>query len=752
MKHLFISYASADQAIALEVCALLEARGVSCWIAPRDVAPGSKWDEALLHAIDEAGAFLLLLSTASSDSPFVQNEVNRAFGKQKAIFTLRIEDVPPAGSLEFYLARHHWTDGFTGRLEDRVGELAQSVAAARDASTPSAAATSAATVKRVRVSRRWPRWITPAVAALAGAIVGAPAAWLVRPATDAPLYRSSLLPPDKVVWGNANPSTRFAISPDGRTLAFIAADAGSPTRLWIRSLETLTAHPLQGTGGVVNAFWSADSRRLAFSASGKLSTVSVDGGPATVIGSAGNTGGAWNRDNLILFEPDSTTLSKVGLSGGTPEAVLGLNKADAEGGQWQPFFLPDGKHFLYHLIVSRTHPSGAVMVASIDNPAERKLLIDVGSNAQYSRGYLLFMRGTTLMAQRFDADRLELQGAAVSLAEHIPIGGSTGRTAAFSVSQNGVLVYESSTVGAQYQLAWHDREGKTLAIVPDASDVGSVELSPDGNRIAGVASSPAPSARNVWLFDLKRGVRTQLTFDASLDRDPVWLPDGSGVVYATTPLAGNGLNTWSVKQLSINGLAEGVTLLGSTAGNLAISGLTSDGHAVRFTHRPAGADSLTLLQLPLAGEHKAVTVRPLSGLADLNIRYSPDGRWFAYAAIEAGQNQVFIAPVAGGPARWPVSQANLAFRPRWRRDGREIYFLETDALMAADVAEGPAGIEVGRPHRLFGIRARQNAAGYPYDVTADGQRFLVAEDIQEAAISPVTLVVNFDAQLNAAKK
>jgi hypothetical protein len=254
------------------------------------------------------------------------------------------------------------------------------------------------------------------------------------------------------------PATRFSLSPDGRQLAFLATDpSGENPRLWVRALDGLVTRPVPGTEGADAAFWSPDSRSLAFSAGGKLRRIDVSGGPATVLADMGGIPGTWNRDGEILFTPRADgPIARIAATGGTPTPVTTLNAECGESGHLQPFFLPDGRHFLYHAVGGAT---GGVYLGALEGNQPCRLLIEYGSNAQFAAGHVLFMRDTTLMAQPFDIDRLELTGEAVPLAEEVQIGGSTGRDGAFTVSQTGTLVYQSGGT-LRSQLSWFDRSGR----------------------------------------------------------------------------------------------------------------------------------------------------------------------------------------------------------------------------------------------------------------------------------------------------
>ena len=295
-----------------------------------------------------------------------------------------------------------------------------------------------------------------------------------RPAMDARVYRSSIVLPEGTQIpadrssANLGPAGRFALSPDGRRLAFVARrDATGSPLLWLRPLDALVAQSLAGTEGATYPFWSPDSRFVAFLAQGKLKKIDVAGGaPLTLCDASLGATGAWNRDDVILFTPKGgSPLYRVSASGGTPSPVTTFDTASGDRQHWFPFFLPDGRHFLYSTLGSKkpgaTDPRG-VYVGSLDPKETSTLLLQDGSHAKYAEGYLIFLRGSTLMARPFDANRRELHGEAEPLAEQLQTtsGSVTGAAGAFTVSDAGVLAYQTGSGMVRSQLIWFDRGGQ----------------------------------------------------------------------------------------------------------------------------------------------------------------------------------------------------------------------------------------------------------------------------------------------------
>ena len=581
-------------------------------------------------------------------------------------------------------------------------------------------------------------WIAVATGLALAAVAAAAVFWRAKP-VDTPLYRSSLLPPDKATWASATPATRFAVSPDGRRLAFLATGTDGVTRIWVRPLGALVAQPLSGTEGTVVMFWSYDSRQLAFSAGGKLKKIDASGGPPlTIADMSANNGGTWNQNDVIVFPPTPTSgLYRVSASGSTPAPVTKLAREESEVNHWQPFFLPDGRHFLYHSTNSKSAPGGAVYVASLDAGSKPKLVLQGGSNAQFALGYLLFMRDTTLMAQQFDADRLDVSGEVIPIAEQVQVGGSTGRTGAFSVSQTGVLVYQTGSAGLGSRLVWFDRSGKDVGMLGDAGDYGDVELSPDGKRVAVSLPDPSARTRDIWIFDVLRALRTRFTFDPGDELAAIWSPDGSRLMFAS-----RARGPFDLFQKPTTGAGNNDVVYADRLNKLPTS-WSSDGRSILFT--VAGATSNDIWMLPLAGDRKPVPVVQ-TPFNENNGRFSPDGRWIAYVSSESGRSEIYVAAASGQAGKWQVSTAGGTF-PRWRRDGKELFYVAPDnKIIAAQVTGQTSGFEVGAVKALFEMRPRTGQR-YAYDVTGDGQRFLVNSVANDSTPEPLTLVVNWIAAL-----
>ncbi|HEY3124049.1 MAG TPA: protein kinase, partial [Thermoanaerobaculia bacterium] len=381
-------------------------------------------------------------------------------------------------------------------------------------------------------------WGGLAVAALAALVLGLLLARQRR--EPAPLFRSSILPPENTRFELR--SSPMVISPDGRQVAFVAQPPQGARQLWLQPFDTPMARPLAGTDGVLKPFWSPDSRFLGFFAGGKLKKIAVSGGsPQTLCDAPSARGGTWNHDGVILFVPSpGDSVHRVAASGGAASPVTRLDQSRAEFGHTWPFFLPDGRHFLYLSYGAKARPEEAstVYLASLDSN-EQRLLFHARSNVAFaplsagsSQGHLLFWKDGALLARPFDADRLRFTGEAFPVAEQVRFVGAGG-TAIFSVSENGVLAYQSSGRGELSQLTWFDRSGKQLESVGPAADANHPRLSHDGRRVAVVLIDPQTAWTDIWIHDLGRRVSTRLTFGPGVNLFPIWSPDDEWVAFAS---------------------------------------------------------------------------------------------------------------------------------------------------------------------------------------------------------------------------
>jgi Tol biopolymer transport system component len=549
---------------------------------------------------------------------------------------------------------------------------------------------------------------------------------------------------------NVRFSDSLSISPDGRKLAFIAASTGATTQVWVRPLEAVGARPLAGTESAVGSLiWSPDSRYIVFNAQRKLQKIEASGGPAQTLGSIPGQliGGFWTPDGKIVLGTAAGGLLQVNEAGGAPSALTSRTPGEVAHGF--PALLPDGRHFLYARVQSPT--VGGIYLGSLDakpnEQASKKLLPDVSAVAYVPfanpsatvSGYVLFVRGGTLMSQPFDNQRLETAGEAVPIAERV------AGFAAFSASSTGTLVFRAGAASLGERLTWFDRKGNSLGAVGDPhlfEPYSAVTLSPDSKRAAFAVVDPQSGNADVWLYDFARSVLSRFTFDSGTDVNPVWSPDGSSIAFA-----GQRGATWGIYRKASN-LVGGEELL-STSESLVPrpSSWSRDGFLLLSGGtRSTVTDSVWMLPIQTSNS-KAKPILQSEHL-ERGARWSPDGRYFAYVSNSSGKDEIYVLRFDGSSSR-SVGDPLMISKDgggavRWRGDGKEIFYKAPGGdLMSVEVSTTPV-FQVGAPVSLFKPPAPSNLN---WDVTADGKRFLFAVPIAQNSASPYTVWLNWQTAL-----
>jgi Tol biopolymer transport system component len=527
--------------------------------------------------------------------------------------------------------------------------------------------------------------------------------------------------------------TSLALSPDGRRLVFVASAEGQP-RLWLRPLDQVTAQPVAGSEGATLPFWSPDSRSIGFFADGKLKRMDIAGGVPQVLASAPfGLGGTWNRDGVIVFAPaPDSPLYRVPALGGEPVAITRLDPPRQLGNFW-PEFLPDGRHLLF----AAWGADQGIYLASLDSAETRRLVAAELGAAYAPPGLLLFMRQGTLVAQHFDAARGELAGDPVPVADSVAVD-STLRRGGFSVSETGMLAYRAGVGANRRRLAWFDRSGKEAGTLgaADENNLLVPELSPDARRVA--VNRNVQGNTDVWLIDAAQGVPSRFTFDPARDAYPIWSPDGSRIVFASTRKGSDDLY-----QKPSNGAGNDELLLESSL-NKFPQDWSPDGRFLLYMQMdPKTGDDLWVL--PLFGERKPFPYVNTS-FNEANGQFSPDGRWVAYQSDESGQIEIYVRPFPGPGGKWQISTGG-GIEPRWRRDGKELFYIAPDGkLMAAPTQGAGQTVEAGAAVALFQTRivgGGQYRLKQQYAVAPDGQRFLINITAADATASPITIVTNW---------
>ncbi len=540
----------------------------------------------------------------------------------------------------------------------------------------------------------------------------------------------------------------LALSPDGSAIAVVARDDQGETAVWVRSLESPEARRLPGTEGARLPFWSPDGRSLGFLANGQLLAVDLVGGAPRRIAetnqdSADARGGSWSTEGTIVFGRAFTgPLSRVPADGSRPpEAATKLE--EGHGTHRFPHFLPDGRHFLFYASPGSGVEPGELRLGELGS-LETRLLAEVSSAAIYvPTGHLVFARGAAMLAQPFDADRLEFVGEPVSVGIEIPTGSSISGLRSISASGNGTLVYRADPSSAT-DLVWVDREGQDLLTLGE-SDAWQLapRISPDGRRIVvGRYAVGSANLGNLWILDATRGVGTPLTFDAADDSTGIWSPDGTRVAFSRA----RSKDAFGLSMLTVDTPQDVKDLVASTtSGWLAPDCWTPDGTRVLFARRgtATGADIL-IVGTDGGAEPREWLATPFN---EVGADVSPDGHWVAYASDIGGSFNVYVKPLEGPGAPWQVSTRG-GTSPRWSSRGDELFYRSpANEIMAVTASTSNGRFSSGAPVSLFvaGINDEQR----DYDVAPDGQRFLLARS-GDTAEAPLIVVLGFDRTLTTA--
>jgi Tol biopolymer transport system component len=620
---------------------------------------------------------------------------------------------------------------------------ARDVAFALEALSGSAAVTNERTtaqsfVPAIFAVRRWLVWALVAIGLLLLAIV----AWtyLHRQRTDAGPIESMrfiiALPEKAQIIG---PPT---ISPDGRFVVFRLNTDDGKELLWIRALGSLQARPLVGTDGAAQPFWSPDSHAVGFFANGKLKRIDVSGGAVqTICDAPSNYSGAWSPNGTIVFSRGVTSgLYRVPASGGTPVQLTTVDASNNEIEHIWPYFLPDGRHFLF-LVRNAQPENSAVYVGTLDSKNTTRLLQAHSSVAYAPPGYVLFIWENTLMAQGFDADTLELKGDAFPVAEHTVRNPINGR-AMFSISETGVLMLRPGNIN-NTQFIWFDRTGKQLSALTAAGGYNAPALSPDEKKVAFTRSDPQTGAApDVWLIDLERGTQIRFTTDPAADSFPAWSPSGDRIVFLSTRNGATG-----IYQKPSNG-ASPEELLVSSAELKYNPQWSPDGQSIIYSQINSKTNS-DLYLLSLRGERKPTSLLQTTFI-EAQARFSPNGRWIAYTSNETGQFQVYVQSFPATGAKLAIS-IDGGSQPQWRADGKELYYYTPGRkLMAVEVNGDGSTFKVGEARALFEVRVFAIDQSFPgngyYTVTHDGRRFLVSSLPEAPERQQINVIVNWTAE------
>jgi eukaryotic-like serine/threonine-protein kinase len=563
------------------------------------------------------------------------------------------------------------------------------------------------------------------------------------PKQENPVIRFSIQLPESKSSGGLDIVGQVAISTNGRNLVFVGPSSNGKSMLWLRPLETADPRLLTGTEGASFPFWSPDNRYVGFFAEGRLKKIDVMGGfPETLCDATDARGGAWSRNGKIVFAPHfRDPLYEVSAAGGTSRQLTTLDKTRAELSHRWPQFLPDGIHFLY-LSYTGGHKNDTIYMASLDSK-DLKPLLRVDSNAVYASGHLFFVRDPALMAQPFDLKKMQLIGEPFQIQENIGRYGDSGPTgyAPFSVSQNSVLAFgriQSLTM----QPAWFDRAGKELETVGPPGLYSEPSLSPDGKRIAIDVIDPKTNNADIWILDLLRRTLSRFTFDSASVSVPSWSPDGTKISFCSSRLDHSDIY---VREAS--GAGDAQILLKSDVDKWA-DDWSPDGRYIVFENSDP-KNKFDLWVLPMFGDRKPFPILQTE-FNESHSQVSPDGRWIAYTSDETGRAEVFVRSFPKTTeGKWQISVQG-GDTPQWRPDGKELFYFSADKNLMSVEINSSSSFEASAPAALFeapmvpdSITGTRNQ----YFASPDGQRFFINKIAEKQKPSPITVVINWPAQL-----
>jgi Tol biopolymer transport system component len=591
-------------------------------------------------------------------------------------------------------------------------------------------------VARRKSNERW-AWTAAGVFALASAALA------LRLLTARDMLREptrfSIAPPKGVtlVWPR--------LSPDGRTVAFVGVDQQGRRSIWVRPLGSFEPVQVAGTDGVQRPFWSPDSRYLAFFAGGQLKKLPIAGGPPQLVcEQAGGADGSWGQGVILFDGRVNDPIRRVPDTGGIPTVAVKPDESRKEAGTAWPFFLPDGRHFLF--VANETRGPTTMKVGSIDS-AEVSVLGESDTRVEYSSGYLFYASQQTLLARPFSPDRRAFVGEPFPVTDRIQI--QNLGLVDFSTSLAGDLAYSSAGQEQRSHLVWFDRSGKELGVASDPAHYHDIALSPDETRAAvGIGATLGGIGANdgIWVVDLKRGVRSRLTFGNELHAFPVWSADGSHVAYT---MAADGVPRKVVQKLASGAGDEQLLLDDKTGGGVFPTDWSSDGQHMIVGWLSKESDNFDILTMAPDGNGRLVPfLRAPKPIMESNGVFSPDGRWIAYVSNESGRLESYVQSFPPSSGKWQISTGG-ALCVRWSAGGREIiYATADDTFYSVAIRMSGAGLEIGLPVKLFQHRlAHSQPERNHWTATRDGQRFLLNDSIEGEDSRTVQVVLNWAAGL-----
>ena len=518
------------------------------------------------------------------------------------------------------------------------------------------------------------------------------------------------------------------LSPDSRYMVFVARDhAAAQPRLYLKQMDSPEVRAVAGTEGASDPFWSPASDMIGFFANGELRTVDLRGDAPKAVAPVpvSSGGGTWSSTGPILFSDWQTGLYRVDPSGGPVTPVTTVNRSTGELVQKLPQFLPDGRHFIFFVRNATEEQTGSY-VGSLDTPKRTRILTQSNSPAIYSApGYLLYVQNDILMAQRFDAARLEASGKPMELARNVSApGDADGKM--ISASAN-LLTFRSGA--KMQQLAWFARGGQRVGSIPVPNVLRSPMFSPDQKQLVAMDGGP-----RMWTVDLERNAATRLEGEGTY---PLWSPEGNRIAFESH-------NHVILYLRNIAGSAQDEVLVNDSERKI-LNDWTPFGNYLLYTAL-SPATKMDLFLLPMSGDKKPVPLLR-TPFNESQGRISPNGQWISYVSDESGIPEVYVQRFPSLGDKRIVSIGG-GVEPMWRGDGKELFYLSPDySVVSVSFAPGTPPV-IGRPKPLFRAPVNTSTSRNHYAVTPDGQRFLVNVEDQSSYLSPITVIVNWTEALD----
>ena len=562
--------------------------------------------------------------------------------------------------------------------------------------------------------------------------------------------KATILPPPGINFDNSLGSN-VTISPDGKYIAFVGTDSTGISKLWVRPINSLSARPLTNVGNTAYPFWSPDSKNLAYFDNTKLMKISLDAGTSLpVCDVTSGRGGSWSPNGTIVLSPRSSGgIYKVPSSGGKSEEIIKSDTTNKNRSLRWAYFLPDGDHFLYSVENSSTgsSPGDAIYLSSLSDASSKKI-ISASSNCQYANGFLLFVRQSILLAQKFDPDKLETEGEAMPITENIQyydirISGS------FSVSQNGKLIYLDASQNNERTLVL-DKSGNEIKKLLNQKPMYSAKFSPDDSKIAYDLYDANEKNVDIWTYDLNRNVATRLTFDKEGDVVPRWTNNGNQIIYSSS--TNNGVFNSYIKNADGSGDAS---LIYKSDFSKAATGVSGDGNYILYQCINAKS-STSGWDIVLFNKSNRKQVNLLAtNFDETGAKFSPDMKWIAYTSNESGKSQVYVIPfnpessTSAETGKWQISVEG-GLNPIWMNNGRSVYFFTPgNKIMSVDINESNSSISPGKPSEIF-KPGNLNISNI-YDINKTGTEIIATIRSGQNINSVMTVVANWTKGLEGRK-